>query len=249
MNIIQKIVPAKYKRIRPGTKRTPKYITIHETDNTSRGADASAHARLLYSGNGERVASWHYTVDENSIYQSIPDNEVAWACGDGSSGTGNKYSISVEICVNSDGDFTKAKQNAAWLVRYLMEKHDISISRVVQHNHWSGKNCPRNIRREGWSKFINLVKGVNMEPQPYDKNAEYHRLLALESPMMRGEDVKRVQTRLKSKLIDGIYGPATEADVKMWQCLHDEKGNVVAPGKGLNVDGIVGPKTWGALFK
>jgi N-acetylmuramoyl-L-alanine amidase len=248
VNIIQKLIPTKYKRIRPGAKRTPTYITIHETDNTSRGADASAHARLLYSGNGERVASWHYTVDEKSVYQSIPDNEVAWACGDGANGTGNKYSISIEICVNSDGNFTKAKQNAAELVRYLMNKHNIPISRVVQHNRWSGKNCPRRIRSEGWSKFIELVKGTSVKPQPYDKNPEYHRLLAVETPYMRGEDVKRVQVRLKTKLIDGIYGPMTEADVKMWQRVHDEKGNVVPAGKGLVVDGIVGPKTWNALF-
>lgn len=247
MNIIQKLIPTKYKSTRPGIKMSPQYITIHETDNTNKGATASAHANLQYNGNS-RTASWHYTVDDKSIYQSIPDNEVAWHAGDGSSGTGNRKSIGVEICVNSDGDFTKAKQNAAELVRYLMNKHNIPISRVVQHNRWSGKNCPRRIRSEGWSKFIDLVKKTKIEPQPYDNNAEYHRLLAVETPYMRGEDVKRVQVRLKTKLIDGIYGPATEEDVKMWQSLHDEKGHVVQAGKGLVVDGIVGPKTWKALF-
>ena len=33
-----------------------------------------------------------------------------------------------------------------------------------------------------------------------------------------------------------------------WQRVHDEDGNVVPAGKGLAVDGIVGEKTWGALF-
>ncbi|SHF20606.1 hypothetical protein SAMN05444392_11073 [Seinonella peptonophila] len=33
MNIIQKLIPTKYKRIRPGTKRTPLWVTVHETDN------------------------------------------------------------------------------------------------------------------------------------------------------------------------------------------------------------------------
>ncbi|SHE65989.1 N-acetylmuramoyl-L-alanine amidase [Seinonella peptonophila] len=247
MNIIQKLIPLKYKRIRPGTKRTPLFVTIHETDNQGKGATAAAHANLLYNGNNERVASWHYTVDEDSIYQSIPDNEIAWACGDGSNGTGNRQSISVEICVNQDGAFTKAKENAAELVRYLMNKHNIPISRVVQHNHWSGKDCPRNIRKEGWGKFISLVNGTS-EPQNYDDNIEYHRLLKVTDPMMRGKDVERVQKRLQSKSIDGIYGPATKSDVVSWQRVHDEQGNVVKSGKGLVVDGIVGEKTWKALF-
>ncbi|SHE39583.1 N-acetylmuramoyl-L-alanine amidase [Seinonella peptonophila] len=252
MNIIEKLIPMKYKRIRPGTKRTPKYITIHETDNTDKGATASVHANLLYNGNSERVASWHYTVDESSIYQSVPDDEVAWHAGDGSNGTGNHYSIGVEICVNSDGDFTKAKENAAWLVNDLMNKHNISISAVVQHHHWSGKDCPHNIRGEGWDHFVELIKSVgarDSSPPIYDKNADYHRLLKVISPMLQGEDVKRVQKRLQSKQIDGIYGLKTKQDVKDWQRVHDEQGNVAKSGKGLVVDGIVGPKTWKALFR
>lgn len=249
MNIIQKLIPTKYTRIRPGIKMTPKYITIHETANTSKGANAKAHANLLYNGNQSRVASWHFTVDDKEIYQHLPTNEVGYHAGDGS-GPGNRQSIGIEICVNSDGNFEKAKANAAWLVRYLMQKHNIPIGNVVQHNKWSGKNCPANLRKSGWSAFINLVKnGVETpKPEPYDPNPEYHRLLKLKDPMMRGEDVKRVQKRLNTKPVDGIYGPATKADVEMWQSLHDEKGNVVPKGKGLVVDGIVGPKTWNALF-
>ena len=46
----------------------PLYITIHTTDNTSKGADALSHAKLQYTGN-VRSASWHYTVDNHCIYQ------------------------------------------------------------------------------------------------------------------------------------------------------------------------------------
>ena len=232
MNIIQKLIPTKYARIRPGIKMTPKYITIHETGNTLKGANAKAHANLLYNGNQERVASWHFTVDDKEIYQHLPTNEVGYHAGDGS-GPGNRQSIGIEICVNSDGNFEKAKANAAWLVRYLMQKHNIPIGNVVQHNKWSGKNCPANLRKSGWSAFINLVKnGVETpKPEPYDPNPEYHRLLNLKDPMMRGEDVKRVQNCLKTKSVDGIYGPATKADVEMWQSLHDKKEMLYQKGK------------------
>jgi N-acetylmuramoyl-L-alanine amidase len=159
MEIKQKLIPASLKDTRPGIAMKPVYITIHETDNTNKGADAEAHARLQSSGNN-RNASWHYTVDEHEIWQSIPDDEVAWHAGDGSNGTGNRKSLAIEICVNQDGDFEKAKTNAAWLARYLMDKHKIVIENVVQHHKWSGKNCPRNLRNNGWNAFINQIKSV-----------------------------------------------------------------------------------------
>lgn len=49
--------------------------------------------------------------------------------------------------------------------------------------------------------------------------------------------------------VDGWYGPITERAVKNWQRVHDEQGRVVTAGTGLQVDGIVGPKTWGAMFR
>ena len=42
---------------------TCKYITIHETANTSKGANAETHGRLQANGNS-RQASWHYTVKQ-----------------------------------------------------------------------------------------------------------------------------------------------------------------------------------------
>lgn len=57
------------------------------------------------------------------------------------------------------------------------------------------------------------------------------------------KEVKRIQERLKElgyykKKIDGDFGGGTEAAVKAFQ-----------KAKGLTVDGVVGPKTWKALFK
>ncbi|MCH5586189.1 N-acetylmuramoyl-L-alanine amidase [Shimazuella sp. AN120528] len=82
---------------------------------------------------------------------------------DGSNGTGNRKSLAIEICVNQDGDFAKAKENAAWLTKYLMNKHNIPISNVVQHHYWSKKNCPRNLRAHGWDAFIAQVKSESSD--------------------------------------------------------------------------------------
>ena len=139
---------------RPGMAMTPKYITIHETGNYAKGANAKAHASYLRTTTAK--VSWHYTVDDTCAYQHIPNTETAFHAGDGKYGIGNTKSIGIEICVNKDGDFSRACENAAELVRKLMKYHNIPITNVVQHNRWNGKNCPANLRKSGWKEFIAL---------------------------------------------------------------------------------------------
>ena len=157
VSIIEQIIPSTNAN-RPGGNYTKSYITIHETGNKAAGAGAKNHANWLSNGaNGE--IGYHYTVDDHEIYHHIPDNEKAWHAGDGGSGTGNLHSIGIELCVNADGDFEQTKKNAAWLVAKLMEDYSIPIGNVVQHNHWSGKNCPQTIRETGtWDAFLALCR-------------------------------------------------------------------------------------------
>jgi N-acetylmuramoyl-L-alanine amidase len=150
------LIPKSVTRTRPGIAMNPTYITIHETDNTNSGADALAHAKLLHRGGYETVASWHFSVDDKSIYQSVPTNEVAWHAGNT---TGNNNSIGIEMCVNTGSDYEKTLQNTIWLVAYLMKKHNIPIGKVVQHNHWTGKHCPRKLRDSGrWTWFKQQIE-------------------------------------------------------------------------------------------
>lgn len=131
-----------------------KFITIHQTGNTNKGAGAMNHARYINSGSS---ATWHYTVDHKEVIQHFNDTVQCWHAGDGQ-GKGNTQSIGIELCVNSDGDYMKTINNAIELVKYLMSKHNIPISNVVQHNKWSGKNCPQLIRSShkgfSWVHFI-----------------------------------------------------------------------------------------------
>lgn len=137
-----------------------KYITIHETGNTNKGANALNHAKYINNGSS---ATWHYTVDDTQIIQHYGDSVQCWHCGDGM-GEGNLNSIGIEMCVNSDGDFNKTILNTIELVKHLMNKHNIPIENVVQHNKWSGKDCPANIRSGkpiSWGGFINMIKNTN----------------------------------------------------------------------------------------
>ena len=143
-----------------GTNRK-KYIVIHETANTRAGANADAHARLQASGNS-RAASWHYTVDDKEIVQSFDDNKQCWHAGNRFY---NENSIGIEICVNSDGNFKKAVENAVKLTKHLMDKYNISVNNVIQHNQASGKNCPRYLRSGekgvSWGDFKAKLTGKN----------------------------------------------------------------------------------------
>src|SRR5690625_2440482 len=142
--MIRKHLVAKYiaKRVTYNGTNTKKFIVIHETANTRKGANANAHARLQASGNS-RSASWHYQVDDKEIVQSFDDNKQCWHAG---SRYYNQNSIGIEICVNSDGDYKKAVDNAVKLTKHLMGKYKISVDNVIQHNKASGKDCPRYLR-------------------------------------------------------------------------------------------------------
>lgn len=160
MNIIQDFIPAG-RANRPGKQLVgPKFITIHDTGNANAGADALAHARYLKGDSAaSRPASWHFTVDDKNVIQHLPLSEVAWHAGDGN-GPGNASSIGIEICENSDGDRAKAEERAADLAAFLLKTYKLPVEAVVQHNKWSGKNCPHIIRGRpgGWEGFLQKVR-------------------------------------------------------------------------------------------
>lgn len=156
-----------------GRGNKQKYITIHETANRGRGANANSHARLQ-AGTNSRQASWHYQVDDKEIVQSFDDNVRCWHAG----AKANNESIAIEICVNSDGNYQKALDNAAALVAHLRKKHNIPWNRVVSHKFWTGKNCPTIMlsRKGQWDKFIKATEpgkasnvSTSSKPKPAPK--------------------------------------------------------------------------------
>jgi N-acetylmuramoyl-L-alanine amidase CwlA len=199
MNIIQRLIPdnKKPKYNVKGKEVTfvmvPEYITIHETDNKRKGATAEAHARLQAGGNS-RKASWHYQVDDKQTIQSLPTNEAGIHAGDGENGTGNRKSVAIEICVNEDGDYEKALKNAAQLVAFLMKELKIPIHKVVPHQHWSGKNCPRNLLSR-WTEFITLCK---IEAAKLEKPKK-EKLATIKTGSMPIEDAEKIAAELKKK--------------------------------------------------
>lgn len=156
----------------------PRYITIHSTQNFSSGAGARAHASLLRRGalksshNSLGYLTWHYSVDDHSIYQSLPDHEQGQHAD--YEGPGNRYSIGIEMCENSNSSRSRTVDQTARLTAYLMANHNIPLRRVVPHQHWkrkryddgkqmSRKNCPHFLLDNGrpgrkWREFLYQVR-------------------------------------------------------------------------------------------
>lgn len=139
------------------------WIVVHETDNWGATADAAAHHNyikgLSNNPNNKTYVSWHYTVDDKSIYQHLPDHETAFHAGDGSRiGGGNKNGIGIEMCVNGLGNFELTIRNTAKLIATLLHKYNLTIDNVKQHFDFSGKNCPSGLRNTNrWNEFLQLV--------------------------------------------------------------------------------------------
>jgi N-acetylmuramoyl-L-alanine amidase CwlA len=154
LNIIQDFIPSGRSN-RPGTRITPTKITIHNTDNDSPGADAAAHAKYQKGPDArERQVSWHFTVDDNAVFQSLPTNERGLHAG---TREGNKTSIGIEICMHPEMEVTAGYDRAALLAAVMAFQLGIPVpSSIKQHHDWSGKHCPRVLRDKpnGWRDFV-----------------------------------------------------------------------------------------------
>lgn len=140
---------------RPAIAMIPAYITVHNTGNSKKGADAEMHTK--YVDTLKDYVSWHFTVDDKEIIQELPITENAWHAGDGR-GWGNMRSIAIEICENEGIDWPKAKENGIKLIVYLLENVvTFEPGTVKPHWFWSGKYCPHLILDEGWEKFLALI--------------------------------------------------------------------------------------------
>ena len=152
-------------------KGTPiKYIVIHDTGNTSKGADANAH--FLFFNSADRKSSAHYFVDDKQILRIIKDEDKSWHCGDGKGryGITNENSIGIEMCINSDGDFRKTYLNTLNLTKHLMEKYKIHLENVVRHYDASRKICPNIMSKynwASWNKFKEDLKKIDKEQKDY----------------------------------------------------------------------------------
>ncbi len=163
-----------------GSPNSIKYIVIHNTATTAESTDAKRYNSRLHQTDG--TSSWHYTVDDNVIYHSLPDNIVGWHAGP----THNYESIGIEMCVNGapanskglgifegaaydkwvEERFRKTIKNTAMLTAELLTRYGLGTDAVIQHYDVSQKDCPQWLRANGedeyngelWLEFMDHVE-------------------------------------------------------------------------------------------
>jgi len=150
--------------------RDVEYIVMHYTGNSKDNAKNNAN----YFMGANRGTSSHYFVDDDSIWQSVDVDDVAWHCGTSKTyyhpHCRNTNSIGIEMCCTAGnykiGD--KAKENAAQLVAALCEYLEIKDvdEYVVRHYDVTHKSCPAQMKGDNnaeWDAFKKRVKDI-MKP-------------------------------------------------------------------------------------
>lgn len=134
------------------------YITYHDTGNSAAGANALSNANWMTNQYSVTTSarSWHYTVDENKVIQSIPDDEITFQ---GDNYDAYTKSIGIETCVNAGANMDVIWHRMGKLCAQLMTKYDLEVKDIKQHYDWSLKNCPQTLRRNGLYNYaISLVE-------------------------------------------------------------------------------------------
>lgn len=222
------------------SRNAPVYIVIHETDNYAKGAGARRHAEAQFLGH--LSTSVQYYSGSDGIYQAAEHTDGTYSVGIEYGGNhaihdaNNRNTINIEICVNSDGDYEKARANAIELVKYLMQVTGIPADRVIRHFDAKGKYCPRKMMDspELWEDFKKQISGqagagtvtVQPEKEKPDKPAENNQ--------------KEIWYRVGSGWKGGICQKQTGAyhnkdfaikDCRPGQHVYDESGKVIYSGK------------------
>ncbi|WP_185966921.1 N-acetylmuramoyl-L-alanine amidase [Clostridium sp. HBUAS56017] len=227
-----------------GRSITPEYIVIHETDNEDAGANAMAN-RNYFVNHEEAEASTHFVVDDHQIVQCAELDWRCWHVGDnrGHSDITNSNSVGIEICVNADGDYNKALENAIELTKYLMSVLGLGIDRVVRHYDASGKYCPRRILDNGiWEEVKSRINNGSPVSVPVVNGGGTSNLIDRAREFV-GNICSELQQLLISKGYDcggygadGVFGKGNLNSLLQFQ-----KDNELAS------DGLVGSQTFAAL--
>lgn len=153
----QRIIPPNGDNVSRATLDHWYTITVHETDNTMPGADARFHNLFIREGGGVHGVSFTFSVDSERAVQNLDLNRVNYAQG---TSVGNTTSVSVETCVNRDGNWEHTRWNLSRLLAILCEYGKLPVEAIVQHHYWYGKNCPRLLRAtpELWTGVLRDVE-------------------------------------------------------------------------------------------
>lgn len=182
--------------------RKIEYIVLHYTAGTSSKTGMAVNNAKYFSTTAIKVSA-DFIIDDTTIVQYNPDikNRYCWAVGGSkyksmSTSLGGKFygkcihknCINIEMCsskankkslkiTDTDWSFSDGVvNNAAELVKYLMQEYNIDIDHVIMHHHVTGKICPQpwtanEAALKNWYNFLAKVQGSSQKAE--EKEKEY----------------------------------------------------------------------------
>ena len=160
--------------------RQVRAIVIHWTANKARGANAMANRNYFNNGSigpdgKARAASAHYIIDDRTVVQCLPENEVGFHCGDkpykvyrpaglqlisdAPRLTPNYFTIGIEMCVNEGGNWALTTEHTVALTAELLLKYGLNpYKALLRHFDVTGKPCPQPfLDLHHWNNFRQQV--------------------------------------------------------------------------------------------
>lgn len=136
---------------RPGTVKPNKYITVHDTGDSSPLHTAKFWSEAVFNQSWEQslgdvvkyLCSYQYVVDNEGIYHNIPDEEVAYHAGDGTKFDYALYPSGVRvnsderiITISSDGfyEINGVKSNICAPRIYAEKNGEVLVDRLAETN-------------------------------------------------------------------------------------------------------------------
>lgn len=218
----------------PGTRPSTGYIIIHHAAAKSCSADDIHRWHL---DNGWLGIGYNFFVrKDGSIYRGRAEDAVG-------AHTVGYNSMSIGVCF--EGNFEveqmpEAQFNAGHeLIAYLRGKYP--NAKLGKHRDFDSTACPGK-----YFPYTEMISGKKTAASPETKTANKE-VCNVELPVLRKGDesgyVKTLQILLNkynnAKLTeDGDFGAKTDAAVRSYQ-----------KSRKLDIDGIVGAKTWASLLK
>lgn len=145
--------------------------------------------------------------------------------------------------VDKTGTVAKGMPEKAWIATYVAARRDWLLTRPapLPNTVYRMDEFKRLMEEEKWDLPLPLVvRGKSITEESLKPAAPVARVLRLMQPLLKGEDVRALQTALNregfANTPDGIFGPATDALLKQFQS-----------SRNLTPDGLAGPRTRAAL--
>lgn len=193
-------------------------------------------------------------IDTNGIMQCLDWDVRPWLSGSGKNGNANDWCVGFEICEPSKVNDTAYAAEylygcVVYLCTELCKMYDIDPSNIKCHSelHHDGVASNHADVTHWWGKQGTAWEHYTMYTLREDVARNLGKKLAPDfKGILRkgsaGQSVFILQSKLNDLGFDcgnpdGIFGKETLKAVKAYQ-----------KSKGLDQDGVVGPKTWGELF-